>query len=93
MDSTCGQARGGDVNDAIQTSEELHGIVKQPEPTCPMIDAIVKKLHDAESHMRRYERCDDISELHNILWRVEREFRPNGLQFFTGNIRICDGKG
>ncbi len=55
------------------SSETEHDIAKQPEPTCPMIDAVQKKLRDAELCMRRFEKCDDPEQLRDMLDSVQRE--------------------
>lgn len=34
------------------TSEERYGIVAQPEPTCPVIDAVLNELKDAKSRIK-----------------------------------------
>ena len=55
------------------SSETEHDITKQPEPTCPMIDAVQTKLRDAELAMRRFERVDDPEQLRDMLDSVQRE--------------------
>jgi len=55
------------------SSETEHDITKQPEPTCPMIDALQKKLRDADRAMRKFERCDDAEQLRDMLDSVRRE--------------------
>lgn len=55
------------------SSEIEHCIVKQPEPTCPLIDAIIKTLRDADKAMRNFERCDDPETLRDMLDSVRRE--------------------
>ena len=54
------------------SSETEHDITKQPEPTCPMIDAVQTKLRDAELAMRRFERVDDPEQLRDMLDSVQR---------------------
>lgn len=60
------------MEDVKQTSEELHGIPAQPGPTCPMIDAAIDKLRNAELEIRGYGRCDEVEDLTDIIERVER---------------------
>lgn len=55
-----------------QTSEQMHGIPAQPGPTCPMIDAAIDKLRNAELEIRGYGRCDEAKDLTDIIERVER---------------------
>lgn len=55
------------------SSETEHDIIRQPEPTCPMINALQKKLRDAERAMRRFERCDDPEQLREMLDSVHSE--------------------
>lgn len=55
------------------SSEAEHEISKQPEPTCPMIDALQKKLRDADRAMSRFDRCDDPEQLRDMLDSVRRE--------------------
>ena len=55
------------------TSETVHDIAKQPEPTCPMIDEVIKSLRSAERAMRKFDKCDDPSELRDMLDNVHTE--------------------
>lgn len=49
------------------SSETKHGIVKQPGPTCPMVDAVQEKFREIERVTRRFNRSDDIEELREML--------------------------
>lgn len=55
------------------SSETEHDIVKQPAPTCPMIDAVIKSLRDAERSMKGFERCDSPEQLRDMLDSVYRD--------------------
>lgn len=61
------------------SSESERDIARQPEPTCPMIDEVIKALHNAASHIRGYERCDSVEELRDRIDSLEREL------FFWGS--------
>ena len=49
------------------TSEELHDIVKQPDDTCPKVDACLKAIEHAESDLRGWERM----ELEDLRYQVD----------------------
>lgn len=59
--------------DGHMSSETEHDITKQPEPTCPMIDALQNKLRSAESAIRRFEKCEDPEQLRDMLDSVRIE--------------------
>jgi hypothetical protein len=40
------------------TSEDRFGIVAQPAPTCPMVDAVLDALKDAESTIKGWDRME-----------------------------------
>lgn len=42
-----------------QTSEEIFGIVKQPPPTCPLVDEAIKIVQACADDLRGYERMDE----------------------------------
>jgi hypothetical protein len=57
------------------TSEERYGIVAQPEPTCPTVDAVLVSIKDAESRLKRWDRMD-LDELRSAAdyteWYLDR---------------------
>jgi hypothetical protein len=55
------------------TTEQERDISKQPEPTCPMIDEVIKSLRAADSHTKGYARCDDVEQLREMISCVESE--------------------
>lgn len=57
------------------TSEERHGIVAQPEPTCPAVDAVLDALKDAESRLKGWGlmELDDLKEAADYAeWYIDR---------------------
>lgn len=55
------------------SSEKEHDITEQPDPTCPMIDALIKKLKSAERSMSKFPKCDDIEQMRDMLDSVHTE--------------------
>jgi len=53
------------------TSEQAHGIVAQPPPGRPLIDAAIAGAERVLSKIKRYEKTDEVKELHDMLWEVE----------------------
>jgi FtsZ-binding cell division protein ZapB len=57
------------------TSEERFGIVAQPQPTCPMVDAALDALKDAESRLKGWDRME-LEELKEAAdyaeWYIDR---------------------
>lgn len=53
-------------------SEELYGITKQPEDTCPLIDAALSEINGMQKRIRGYERASE-EELRDMLSDVERD--------------------
>lgn len=54
------------------TSEQINGIVEQPEPTCPDIDKAIKELDNLISMCRHSEKMDE-KELRNVVESVDWE--------------------
>lgn len=55
------------------TSEYRYGIIRQPDNGCPLIDDVLDCLENAMDAIKRYERCDDVDELRDMISTVETE--------------------
>ena len=57
------------------TSEEMHGIAPQPEDTCPLIDAVIRKIGEALGYTKNADRSESIDELQdtcaNVDWALD----------------------
>lgn len=53
-----------------KTSEELYGIIKQPVPTCPIINEALTEVNEMQKLIRGYERADE-NELKSMLSDIE----------------------
>ena len=59
-----------DLLDVKPSSEKRYGISKQPSETCPLIDAAMKAVQEAQEYTQRSDR-DSEEELRERLWRIE----------------------
>jgi hypothetical protein len=53
------------------TSEAQRDLPPQPEDTCPMIDGVIDSLDTIKKYMKKYDRIDDITTLHSMLYDIE----------------------
>jgi len=70
------------------TNEQRFAIAPQPEATCPMIDAIIKKLNSAERSIRGFQKLDDVDELKEVIDSIHSDlFSWNDLESDLEKIR------
>lgn len=70
------------------TSEQSFEIAQQPEATCPMIDAIIKKLNSVERQIKGFQRIDDADELKEIIDSIHSDlFCWNDLESDLEKVR------
>jgi len=53
------------------TSEERYDISRQPEDTCPLIDAVIREISNALGYVKNADRIDDVRELQEICSSVD----------------------
>ena len=58
------------TNEDTHPSELRYGIVKQPEPCCPLINSALEEVNGLQKRIRNYERADE-DELRDMLSDVE----------------------
>lgn len=54
------------------TNEEVFKIKKQPEPTCPMIDGLIKRVNSIERQIKGYNAAEE-NELREMVDSVDTE--------------------
>lgn len=70
------------------TNEQRFEIAPQPEATCPMIDAIIKKLNSVERSIRGFQNLDDVDELKEVIDSIHSDlFSWNDLESDLEKIR------
>ena len=60
------------TNEYTHPSELRYGIVKQPEPCCPLINSALEEVNGLQKRIRGYERASE-DELRDMLSDVERD--------------------
>jgi hypothetical protein len=54
------------------TSEELYGVSRQPEPTCPLINEAIEAVQKCQKSIRNLDLLD-ADELRDLIGGIERE--------------------